>query len=263
MILQNVSRTETGALGLLQCDKGPLQFSNIIKLLRLLFGAPDTKKYHPLYRIAQVLQNCTQVPPGRQFLIDKNRNVIKEILVPLSSHQHPTVQGGIFGAIRNCMVDDSLHDWLIEEVGLVSMLAKPLRNNVPKLKERRRVQQEAEGNEEAEEKQKAGRADLEKEMAMYKNIVQSLQLLGGLEGNRPLLKKKKDEIYPHLQDLDLIIGQAVTEDEECVKEAIDSVVQWLVLEEKAAEADLAALSLERDGEAELEAAENEEALEVD
>jgi len=75
--------------------------------------------------------------------------------------------------------------------------------------------------------------------------------------------KKKDEIYPHLQDLDLIIGQAVTEDEECVKEAIDSVVQWLVLEEKAAEADLAALSLERDGEAELEAAENEEALEVD
>merc|ERR1712216_432145 len=212
MILQNVTRTEVGAISLLQCDKGALQYSNMMRLVKLLSDAPDTKHHHPLYRIATVLQNTTQVPPGRQFLLDKNRDVIKHLLVPLCSHTHPLVQSGIFGAIRNCMVDDSLHKWLLEETEILGLLMRPLRLLLPDFKKNRGTHQQEEDEDEDDDLpplldktgnvvEQGGKAN-EDVMLVWKHVVEALALLGKLEENQAIICTKKHEIHPLLEDLD-------------------------------------------------------------
>lgn len=233
-ILQNLTRLELGGTTMLQCDKGAVQYQDMLRLLKLLFAAPDTTKYHPLYRVASVLQNCTQVSAGRQFLIDKQRNVIKELLVPLCNHRHPMVQAGVFGAIRNCMDDDVNHKWLLEEVDILGMLTKPLRAQIPITRARKEAEKSREEEEEDEDKEEPERGEAAKEAneeMLVLNVVEAIQFLGTIKENRFIIRGLDSalELSLLLRNIDAAIGPGppLTEGESKTKDVIAMILKWL------------------------------------
>ena len=210
-VLQNLTRSEDGALSLLQCGKGELQFSDAVRLLKFLFDAPDTPKYHPLYRIAQVLQNCTQVPAGRQFLIDKQRNLVKEILLPLCKHNHPMVQSGMTGALKNALDDDAQHMWLLEEIQVLPMLIKCLRPHLERLERQTAAEATREGNgeteEEAEEREAREKAEKPEEIGGERyeashllHLTECFHYLGTSESGKEYIQTNQGELFPILRD---------------------------------------------------------------
>ncbi|KAM9306040.1 protein HGH1 homolog [Gastrophryne carolinensis] len=119
--LCNLSRQEGACRAVL----ATMATDGLTRLLDALCGP----KYNPtasLDYLGPLLCNLTQLPQGRDFILDRNRCVIQRLL-PLAARGSVVRRGGIVGTLRNCCFNHCDHTWLLgEEVDLLPFLLLPL-----------------------------------------------------------------------------------------------------------------------------------------
>jgi len=133
LLLSNLTLKELGCHQLLRTDNSALLGFHACKLIDLFLqlpqqqqqqGSPEIDRYG---WVANILQNITQIPEGRELLLNKERGPIISLLLPYIHHPSLIRRRSIIGTIRNCLFNQEHHDLLLsDDVGLASHLLYPL-----------------------------------------------------------------------------------------------------------------------------------------
>jgi hypothetical protein len=128
ILLCNLTRDERGARKLLQI--GDPLFGYYVSKLITCFCERDPKvadQHKDEYQwISNVLINITQLNEGRDLIMDKSRNFFSTLLKYVN-HPNHIRRRGIIGVIRNCLFNNKFHNYLMDEVDILSILLEPLR----------------------------------------------------------------------------------------------------------------------------------------
>ncbi|KAM8966313.1 protein HGH1 homolog [Pelodytes ibericus] len=121
-ILCNLSREEDTCHSVLRA----LQPEGMSHLLDMIC----TSRYNPgasLEYLGPLICNLTQLPEGRDFILDRTRRVVQRLLPYTHSVGSTIHRGGIVGTLRNCCFNHRDHLWLLgEDVDLLPFLLLPL-----------------------------------------------------------------------------------------------------------------------------------------
>ncbi|KAG9472924.1 hypothetical protein GDO78_016088 [Eleutherodactylus coqui] len=121
-ILCNLSREEESCHSVLST----LKAQGLNKLLEMICS-PKYNATATLHYLGPLMCNLTQLPEGRNFILDRTRCVLQRLL-PYTEIQGSVVRrGGIVGTLRNCCFNHGDHAWLLgDDVDLLPFLLLPL-----------------------------------------------------------------------------------------------------------------------------------------
>ncbi|XP_033627577.1 protein HGH1 homolog [Asterias rubens] len=126
-VLTNITRVPAGCrhvMEVLQEQDFPVKLVTLVET----FGTKDyNSKNSNLDYLGTVLSNLTQLPEGREFVLDKDRCVIQRLLPYIHYQGSGVRRRGIVAALRNCCFETDYHDWLLSEaVDILPHLLLPL-----------------------------------------------------------------------------------------------------------------------------------------
>ena len=100
-VLTNITRIPTGCrhvMDILQQADFPVKLVTLVEA----FGTKDYNKNGNLDYIGTVLSNLTQLPEGREFVLDKDRCIVQRLLPFIQFAGSRIRRRGIVAAVRNC-----------------------------------------------------------------------------------------------------------------------------------------------------------------
>jgi len=125
LLLCNVTHSESACKKLLQVGE-ELEGFFIYKLIAKFIENPGNNNKDQLGWIGIVLTNITQIPEGRKLILNKEKKIITKDLLKFTTHINPIRRRGIAGALKNCLFEENLHDWLLsDEVNILPYLILP------------------------------------------------------------------------------------------------------------------------------------------
>ncbi|XP_038053662.1 protein HGH1 homolog [Patiria miniata] len=126
-VLSNLTRIPFGCRNVMEC-LGETDFPvDLVKLVEAFCAKRYNEKGASLDYLGMVLSNLTQMPEGREFVLDKERCVVQRLL-PYTQYEGSTVRRmGAVAALRNCCFETDYHDWLLSDaVDILPHLLLPL-----------------------------------------------------------------------------------------------------------------------------------------
>ncbi|XP_041421507.1 protein HGH1 homolog isoform X1 [Xenopus laevis] len=176
--LCNLSREEESCQSFLQT----LKQEGLCQLLHMLC-TPKYNGHASLDYLGPLVCNLTQLPEGRDFILDRDRCVIQRLL-PYVTAGSTVRKGGIVGTLRNCCFNHRDHEWLLsDQVDLLPFLLLPL----------------AGGEEYTDEEMESLPPDLqylpedkerESDPDIRKMLIETVQLLCATAGGRRIVRQK-------------------------------------------------------------------------
>jgi hypothetical protein len=239
MLLSNITQQEEGSLALLMLDRPVLTGYHATKLLFFFTSSAETEKDYFGW-LTNVFLNLSQTKQGREFLMSKENNFIKNLL-PMLSHSNVLRKRGIAGVLRNCLFLKEEHNWLLApEIDLLTHLVLPLIGGVDEKEVKQSgldpttltlsAKDRFDDKERAKMPEKFRQACLEEgriresDLNTRRLLVECLFLLQAQRETRELLREKA--LYPIVRELHKF------EKDEAVSNAIHDVVEMLIRDEE-------------------------------
>nr|CAG4638564.1 EOG090X08WK [Cyclestheria hislopi] len=122
MALSNLTRRSCG------CENAfPKVSQHLDKLIDIFCQENYNKKGAKLHYLASLLSNLSQIPPMREYIMDKSRCVLQRLSSFTDYKKSVVRRGGIIGMIKNCCFQTENHEWLLSSsVDLLPKLLLPL-----------------------------------------------------------------------------------------------------------------------------------------
>lgn len=86
--------------------------------------APAEGKFDPLESAAMIFGNISQTSVGREFLLEEDGFVLRQ-MVPWLLQTNRSRRLGVAMAFRNCALDESTHEFLLNDLHAVLLLVEP------------------------------------------------------------------------------------------------------------------------------------------
>ncbi|KAM4605866.1 protein HGH1 homolog [Discoglossus pictus] len=213
-VLCNLSREEGSCHIVLRALQGQGLYQLVDMLCTPKYNSRATLEY-----VGPLMCNLTQLPEGRDFILDRSRCVVQRLLPYTQSGGSTVRRGGIIGTLRNCCFHHRDHAWLLgDEVDLLPFLLLPL----------------AGGEEFTEEEMETLPPDLqyltedkkrESDPDIRKMLIETVQLLCATPEGRRIVKKRGTYL--------IMRALHSWEKEADVKRACERLIQILIGDEPA------------------------------
>ncbi|XP_022101965.1 protein HGH1 homolog [Acanthaster planci] len=126
-VLTNITRIPAGCRNVMDL-LGDVDFPvDLVMLVEAFCMKNYNDKGANLDYLGLVLSNLTQLPEGREFILNKERCVVQRLL-PYTQYEGSTVRRrGAVAALKNCCFETAYHDWLLSNtVDILPYLLLPL-----------------------------------------------------------------------------------------------------------------------------------------
>eukprot|EP01132_Coremiostelium_polycephalum_P009329 gene9329-11442_t len=220
MLLSNVTHTKEGCLQLMQSGKELEGFfiMKLIDFLTLESDKPDYMKSPKNNWIINTVLNVTQIQEGRKIVLDKNNNVLAPVL-NLARHEDIIKRRGILGIIRNCCYSEIHHDYILNDIGILSTLILPIRGSDQLTDDEMNGLDIIYHNKSIPSDNKR-----ESDLECRKMLIDSLVFLTGTKKARVFMRDSK--VYP------IIRNYYNSESDEYIRDNIEKVVEILLRDEE-------------------------------
>jgi len=225
MLLCNLTHHQKGSAKLMHIGdhlRQGLQVSKLIDAFVFTEGRILLEDGEDAYSwVAQILMNVTQIAPGRDLIMNKDRNIIP-LLLPFIRDVSERRRLGILGLVKNCCIESEHHAALLSsEVNVLAHLLYPLRGSEPLLS----VEDE-QGLDISLHNVSIGKYKQRESIKECRSlIIKCFSLLSTTRLGRDEMRAKK--VYPILRDL-----HKVETDEQNADEIHDVVTTLMLMDEE-------------------------------